>query len=95
LVWLRGDILAETDASGNNATEYVFFGGKRVAMLPSGGNPIYYVEDLLGTSRVITTNTGVVCYDADFYPYGGERPYTTPARRTIIRGQRAATPKPE
>jgi RHS repeat-associated protein len=30
----------------------------------------------LGTSRVITTNTGVVCYDADFYPYGGERSYT-------------------
>jgi len=28
------------------------------------------------TSRVITTNSGVVCYDADFYPYGGERSYT-------------------
>src|SRR5262252_3739458 len=37
---------------------------------------VLYVEDLLGTSRVLTTNTGVVCYDADFYPYGGERAYT-------------------
>jgi len=45
-------------------------------MMPAGGNPVYYVEDLLGTSRVITTNSGVVCYDADFYPYGGERSYT-------------------
>jgi len=46
-------------------------------MLPAGGNPIYYLEDPLGTSRVITTNTGAVCYDADFYPFGGERaPYT-------------------
>jgi len=36
---------------------------------------VLYVEDLLGTSRVLTTNTGVVCYDADFYPYGGERAY--------------------
>jgi RHS repeat-associated protein len=71
-----GDILAETDASGNNPTEYIFFGGKRIAMLPAGSTPIYYIEDLLGTSRVTTTNTGVVCYDADFYPYGGERPYT-------------------
>jgi len=71
-----GDILAETNASGATTAEYIFFGGKRVAMLPAGGNPIYYVEDLLGTSRVITTNTGVVCYDADFYPYGGERSYT-------------------
>jgi len=72
-----GDILAETDASGNTTAEYIFFGGKRVAMLPAGGSPVYYVEDMLGTSRVVTTNAGVVCYDADFYPYGGERPYTS------------------
>jgi RHS repeat-associated protein len=72
-----GDILAETDASGNTTAEYIFFEGKRIAMVPTGGNPVYYIEDLLGTSRVITTTTGVVCYDADFYPYGGERtPYT-------------------
>jgi len=45
-------------------------------MLPAGGSAQYYVEDLLGTSRVMTTNTGTLCYDADFYPYGGERPYT-------------------
>jgi RHS repeat-associated protein len=70
------EILAETDASGNTTSEYVFFGGKRIAMLSSGGNPLYYVEDMLGTSRVMTTNAGVVCYDADFYPYGGERAYT-------------------
>ena len=31
---------------------------------------------MLGSSRVVTTNTGVVCYDADFYPYGGERTVT-------------------
>jgi RHS repeat-associated protein len=71
-----GDILAETDTSGNTTAEYIFFGGKRIAMLPASSTPIYYVEDMLGTSRVITTNTGTVCYDADFYPYGGERPYT-------------------
>jgi RHS repeat-associated protein len=71
-----GDILAETTASGTTTAEYIFFGGKRIAMLPASSTPIYYVEDMLGTSRVITTNTGAVCYDADFYPYGGERPYT-------------------
>jgi RHS repeat-associated protein len=71
-----GDILAETDGSGNTLNEYVFFGGKRIAMLPAGGNPAYYVEDMLGTSRVITQNNGTVCYDADFDPYGGEHPYT-------------------
>jgi len=70
------EILAETDGTGATTAEYVFFGGKRVAMRPASGNPIFYVEDMLGTSRVITTNTGVVCYDADYYPYGGERSYT-------------------
>jgi RHS repeat-associated protein len=73
-----GEILAETDAAGNTLNEYIFFGGKRVALLPSSGNAQYYAEDLLGTSRVMTTNAGVVCYDADFYPFGGERtPYTS------------------
>jgi RHS repeat-associated protein len=71
-----GEVLAETDAFGATTAEYIFFGGKRVAMLPASGTPIYYLEDLLGTSRVTTTNSGVVCYDADFYPFGGERPYT-------------------
>jgi len=72
-----GDILAETNTSGTTTAEYIFFGGKRIAMLPAGSSAQFYVDDLLGTSRVITTNTGVVCYDADFYPYGGERtPYT-------------------
>jgi RHS repeat-associated protein len=71
-----GEILAETDTSGNTTAEYIFFGGKRIAMLPAGSSAQFYVEDLLGTSRVITTNSGVVCYDADFYPFGGERAYT-------------------
>jgi RHS repeat-associated protein len=71
-----GEILAETDASGNTLNEYIFFGGKRIAMLPAASNPIYYVEDMLGTSRLITQNNGAVCYDADFDPYGGEHAYT-------------------
>jgi len=70
------EILAETDTSGNTQNEYVFFGGKRIALLPTGSTAQYYVEDSLGSSRVVTTNTGVVCYDADFYPFGGERAVT-------------------
>ena len=79
-----GSILAETDNNGNATAEYIFFGGQRIAMLPSGGNAQYYVEDMLGSSRVVTTNTGVLSgvypersrRDADFYPFGGERIYT-------------------
>jgi RHS repeat-associated protein len=68
------EILDESDTLGNITDEYVFFGGKRVAhRVVSGGGIYYYAEDFLGTTRVMTASTGVVCYDADFYPFGGER----------------------
>src|SRR5271168_1557409 len=71
-----GEILAETDALGNTTNEYIFFGGQRIATIPAGSTPLYYAEDFLGSSRVIAQSNGVVCYDADFTPFGGERPYT-------------------
>ena len=43
----------------------------------SGSSVYYYIEDSVGSSRVITDSSGNLCYDADFYPFGGERPYTT------------------
>jgi RHS repeat-associated protein len=52
------------------------------ALTGGSGGTFYYVEDLLGTSRVMTTDNGVVCYDADFYPYGGERSYTNTCPQT-------------
>jgi RHS repeat-associated protein len=71
------EILDESDSSGNITDEYIFFGGKRIAHRVVSGNAIYYyAEDFLGSSRVMTTATGTVCYDADFYPYGGERVVT-------------------
>ncbi len=66
-----------TDVSGSTTAEYIFFGGKRIAMLPAGGSAQYYVEDFLGSSRVVTQSNGVVCYDADLTPFGGELPYTS------------------
>jgi len=71
------EILAESDSSGSMTDEYVYFGGKRIAHRVVSGNAIYYyAEDFLGSSRVMTTSTGTVCYDADFYPFGGERVVT-------------------
>ena len=71
------EILAETDDSGNTLNEYVFFGGRRVAVLPSTGGPLYYGSDMLGTSRVMVEANGTLCYDADFTPFGAEVPYTS------------------
>jgi RHS repeat-associated protein len=72
-----GEILSETDASGNTLNEYIFFGGKRVAQVPASGGPLYYAEDMLGSSRVMVQSNGTLCFDADFTPFGGERDYTT------------------
>lgn len=56
-------------------SEYVYLGNRRIAAL-SGTSVRLYVPDSLGSARVITDGTGVVYYDADFTPYGGERTYT-------------------
>ncbi len=81
LYWygMGSDALNETDSTGatNNAAfnEYVFFGGKRIARRDSSNNVFYYFADHLGTSRVMVQDGQTSpCYDADFYPYGGERP---------------------
>jgi len=71
-----GEVLDESDASGNITDEYVYFAGLRIAHRDSSGNVYYYFEDHLGTSRIVTNATGTMCYDADFYPFGGERVYT-------------------
>src|SRR5271154_2291452 len=69
------EILDESDAGGNFTNEYVFFGGKRIAMRNvSTGTIYYYAEDMLGSSRtMVQAGQTSVCYDADFYPFGGER----------------------
>jgi RHS repeat-associated protein len=71
------EVLDESDSSGNITDEYVFFGGQRAAHRVVSTNAVYYyAQDMLGTSRQIYTSVGAVCYDADFYPFGGERAYT-------------------
>jgi RHS repeat-associated protein len=76
LYWygMGSDPLDETDLTGNLTNEYIFFGRKRIARRDSSNNVFYYFADQLGTSRILVQSgqTGP-CYDADFYPYGGER----------------------
>jgi RHS repeat-associated protein len=72
------DVLNETDSTGttNNSAfnEYVSFSGKRVARRDSSNSVFYYFADHLGTARVMVQSGQTTdCYDADFYPFGGER----------------------
>jgi RHS repeat-associated protein len=52
-----------------------------VARRDSSGNVFYYMQDDLGTTDGMVEippgdTSATVCYDADFYPYGGEKVYT-------------------
>src|SRR6266481_1434272 len=66
-------VVAESDLAGNLQSEYVFFGGERVARkdFPSS-NITYYFSDDLKTASVITDATGNIKSESDYYPWGGE-----------------------
>ena len=79
------EILDESDGSGNITNEYVFFGGRRMAMdtiSGTGGGSIgttyYYAEDFLGSSRtMVQAGQTSACFDADFLPFGREKDAVT------------------
>ncbi|MHB8484496.1 MAG: RHS repeat-associated core domain-containing protein [Candidatus Acidiferrales bacterium] len=73
------EILDESDTSGNITNEYVFFGGKRVAMRVVSSGTIYYYEgDMLGSARtMVQAGQTAPCFDADFLPYGQEVDFTS------------------
>jgi RHS repeat-associated protein len=72
-----GEQLSDTPGS-STGNEYIFFAGQRIAWVDSGGTVRYYWGDHLGTTRIVTDASGNVCYDADYYPFQGERtPYVS------------------
>src|SRR6266849_112878 len=83
---MGSDPLDETDLAGNTNNsgfnEYVFFDGKRIARRDSSNNVSYYFADHLGTARIVTNSSGTVLDDSDFYPFGGERPYSSSSGNT-------------
>ncbi len=75
LYWygMSSDAMLETDLAGNNPTEYIFFGGKRIARRDPSGSVFYYFSNHLGSTSVITNSAGSVVEESDYYPFGGER----------------------
>jgi RHS repeat-associated protein len=70
---LSGDILFETDLAGNNPTEYIYFAGKRIARRDNSGTVYYFLQDHLGSTRIIANASGGIVRESDYYPFGGER----------------------
>jgi RHS repeat-associated protein len=67
-----GEVLAETDLSGNINEEYIYFNGARIARVdrPSG-TVHYYFSNHLGSHTMVTSATGACEQDIDYFPYGG------------------------
>lgn len=78
LYWygINGQVLEETDLSGTLITDYVYFGGTRIARRDANGTMYYFLADRLGNARVITDSTGSVQEESDYYSYGQERVVT-------------------
>jgi len=79
LYWygMSSDALLETDLAGNNATEFIFFGGKRVVRRDSAGTVSYFFSDHLGSASVVTNASGTTIEEeSDYYPWGRERVIT-------------------
>jgi RHS repeat-associated protein len=74
LYWraFSGNVLAETDTSGNTTKEYIYYGGRQIAWVDASGNVYYEFAEMLGSTRVVTDSSGNKCFDADYYPYGQE-----------------------
>jgi hypothetical protein len=75
LYWhgLGGEVLLETNNTGGNQTEYIFFNGQRIARRDPSGAPLLLLWRPPGSSRIVTNASGTVIEDSDFYPFGGER----------------------
>jgi len=76
LYWygIGGALLAESDLSGNIISEFIFFGGMRIARRDvSSGNVYYFLGDRLGNARVVTNSSGTIVEESDYYPFGQER----------------------
>jgi len=67
-----GNTIAETNLSGADLSEYVFFAGRRIARIDPNANVCYYQADQIGSTRAIVNSSGALCYDADFTPFGWE-----------------------
>jgi RHS repeat-associated protein len=67
-----GRLLAEYDLYGTCLRDYIYMGNLLIAeYVPASGQYYYYTKDQIGTTRVVTNDTGSVVYAEAHDPYGG------------------------
>ncbi|WP_248635523.1 RHS repeat-associated core domain-containing protein [Desulfatibacillum aliphaticivorans] len=58
------------------ATKYIFGADRRIAKITDGEGIQYFSKDHLGSSTVVTDDSGAVVEQADYRPFGEDRFYT-------------------
>ncbi len=74
-----------------SATTHVYFNGKRITSIDSNSTRLYYHQDYLGSTRIITDQNGVLVSRIDYEPFGRELVDTTKTKYTFTGKEQDAT----
>jgi RHS repeat-associated protein len=68
-----GELLTETDVNGIYPTDFIYYGGERVAKVDPYGQRHFFFANRLGSVATMTDAQGVYEQIWQYYPYGGDR----------------------
>jgi RHS repeat-associated protein len=73
-IYFNGEVIAENNPATGTWTDYIFAYGMRVAKDTStnGSGAQYFHADQIGSTRLITDNTGTAIWQATYNPFGQE-----------------------
>jgi RHS repeat-associated protein len=79
LYWrdVSGNVLSESDLSGNFTNDYIYFAGRKAAQEDASGNVHYLYPDQANNTVAMADSSGNTCYTSTFTPYGEEHPTTS------------------
>ena len=66
----QGNLIEETDGSGNLLADYIYAGTQRLAMVKPDNSVYYYHNDHLGTPLAMTNQAQQVVWSASYLPFG-------------------------
>jgi len=67
----NGNIIAESDETGNFIYEYLYKGGSRLALVDVSSGEIYsFLNDRLGTPQMLANSTNTIVWEGIYKPFG-------------------------